>query len=367
MGRSFRRIAILGTMTFAWCLLAAQAAAAQWSLQSIPSPPGGGELYGVSCPSGSSCIAVGRRFSPNGVGPIGLVETWNGTQWTFELVPKPSGTQLNGVSCVSSASCTAVGYNVDNGLALVESWNGTAWKPVPNPERTDHAQLLGVSCASKTSCTAVGFYLKPGHGNHALVEHWDGRSWKLQSVAVSAARHQSQLDGVTCVSRSSCIAVGSDGSQRPPLIERWNGTSWAVQSNGNSPDHFLDGVSCAAGASCIAVGRSKLGHLKGPFAESWDGNNWSIDPSASPSQTTGALNAVSCVSSSACTAVGNGPMAERWDGSSWSIQTLPALGTSSAGLFGVSCPSRSLCIAVGGYFANGSNAYYKPLAEMWRQ
>jgi hypothetical protein len=305
-------------------LLGAQLAAAQWSLQTIPSPPGGGELYGASCASGASCIAVGRRFSPNGLGPIGLVETWDGTQWSFALVPKPSGAQLNGVSCPSSTSCTAVGYDVDNGLALVESWDGTAWKVVPNPERTDHAQLMGVSCASKMSCTAVGFYLKPGHGNHALVEHWDGRRWKLQSAAISAASHQSQLDGVTCVSRSFCVAVGSDGSQRPPLIERWNGKTWTAQPNGHSADHFLSGASCASSMSCVAVGRSKVGHLKGPFAESWGGNAWSIDPTASPSHTTGALNAVSCRSSSACTAVGNGPLAERWNGSSWSIQTLPA-------------------------------------------
>src|SRR3954454_3739898 len=113
MRRSFGRSVVLGAVTSLLCLLGAQVAgAAQWSIQSTPNPPGGGNLRGVSCASDSSCIAVGRRFSPTGLGRIGVVESWDGTRWSFELVPKPSGAVLNGVSCPSRTRCVAVGMDL---------------------------------------------------------------------------------------------------------------------------------------------------------------------------------------------------------------------------------------------------------------
>jgi hypothetical protein len=294
-----------------------------------------------------------------------LVESWDGSQWSLALVPKPSGAVLNGVSCVSSVDCTAVGQNVHSGGALVESWNGTAWKVVANPESTAKSQLSGVSCISKTSCAAVGTYLKTGGGNRALVESWNGKRWNAQPIAVDALHHHSQLNAVTCASRTLCVAVGSEGSRRPPLIERWNGTSWKLQPNPGSADSFLLGASCASTVNCAAVGRSTAKSRHSPFAESWDGSNWSLEPSASSSHTSGTLQAVSCPSTSACTAVGFGPLAERWNGSSWSNQALAAP-NGKAALFGVSCPSTSRCIAVGGVVPSGSHTL-NPLAEMWTQ
>jgi hypothetical protein len=218
-------------ITLVGWLVGVQAAAAQWSIQSIPNPPGGGELRGVSCLSSSSCVAVGLRFGGYGHGPdTGLVESWNGTKWTLEPAPKPTGASFDGVSCVSSKSCTAVGSNLTHTEnALVETWNGQRWKAQPNPASAGpYSLLLGVSCVSKSSCTAVGYVTKHGRGSRALVEHWDGAGWKPQSNPASA-RRGSRLTGVSCVSRSFCTAVGRVGHDA--LVESWNGRSWKIQSN----------------------------------------------------------------------------------------------------------------------------------------
>ena len=91
------------------------------------------------------------------------------------------------------------------------------------------------------------------------------------------------------------------------------------------------------------------------LVESWNGSTWSITPSPTPSPTTLAeLQAVSCVNSVSCVAVGSNEnsaagtdfsLIETWNGSVWSITPHP---DSSYGYFyGVSCASSSVCLAVG--------------------
>ena len=75
---------------------------------------------------------------------------------------------------------------------------------------------------------------------------------------------------------------------------------------------------------------------------------WSVVPSAPLQVPAGSLSGVSCVSTSACTAVGHYTnkagdevtLAERWDGTSWAIQTTPnPTGAIGSELSGVSCVS----------------------------
>jgi hypothetical protein len=65
----------------------------------------------VSCPSASSCTAVGLFNNPAG-SDDGVVEKWNGVRWTIERIPHPAGATdnfLGGVSCPSAGRCIAVG------------------------------------------------------------------------------------------------------------------------------------------------------------------------------------------------------------------------------------------------------------------
>lgn len=102
-------------------------------------------------------------------------------------------------------------------------------------------------------------------------------------------------------------------------------------------------------------------------------SRWTVVPVPSPTYPDhGYLQAVSCTSSTACTAVGysrtNQAFAERWDGRNWLAQTTPDLSDTGdkRSLNDVSCTSDRFCTAVGGIwdFSNGGDGYY-PLVERW--
>ncbi len=305
-------------------------------------------------------MAVGW-YDNNGEVPQILAESWDGTAWSVILSSSPgNGGQLYGVSCPSSTSCVAVGYYDDE--TLVESWDGTAWSVVPSPSPGTFSNVLtGVSCTNSTSCLAVGNYsAEPNGGNQTLVESWDGTAWSVVP-SPSPGTSDSILTGVSCTSSTSCVAVGyySNGSANLTLVESWDGAALSVVPSPN-PGTFpagnsLNGVSCTSSTSCVAVG---LGNQT--LVETWDGTAWFVTPSANQGSQSDLLWGVSCTSSVSCVAVGyyaNGSatltLVEAWDGSTWSITPSPNP-SGSGDLYGVSCTSSTNCVAAGVYW-NGSD------------
>ena len=75
-------------------------------------------------------------------------------------------------------AAVAVGYSVDSGgdpQTLVETREGTTWSVTSTPSPSPSASLNGVSCGSATSCVAVGW---TGDSiRQTLVETWSGTAW----------------------------------------------------------------------------------------------------------------------------------------------------------------------------------------------
>jgi hypothetical protein len=123
----------------------------------------------------------------------------------------------------------------------------------------------------------------------------------------------------------------------------------------------LDGVSCISTSACFAVGyylNSRVGY-GGTLAEAWNGTSWSIQHTPNHSGLLKTLAGVSCTAANACTAVGlgsNGLLAEHWNGTRWAIQSTPLPSGALGGSLGsVSCTSAKVCEAVG-YFATTAGA-----------
>jgi hypothetical protein len=302
-------------------------AATRWVIQATPNPAGATspELNGISCHSSANCVAVG--WDRNAATDISqtLAEHWNGRTWKIQTpssLPRASNAQLWGVACPSAKSCIAVGQitsSSDFQAALAEHWNGRAWttQTAPNPAGAASGSLLfGISCSSATSCTAVGYQLPSAWDPEPepLAEHWNGRAWTVQATPIPSGSAAGSLQAVSCVSATSCTAVGyADGTSTPGtlLVEHWNGRTWAVQDAplpaGTNKDMF-NAVSCHSATACTATG------FAGPddssatstVAEFWNGRSWTIartpNPAGSPSTL---LTGVSCVSSTACSAVGS--------------------------------------------------------------
>ncbi|HEX4059880.1 MAG TPA: hypothetical protein VHY58_02570 [Streptosporangiaceae bacterium] len=294
-----------------------------WTVQTSPNPSGANfsDLTGVSCSSATSCTAVGD-YTLSGSGSMPLAEHWDGSTWALQSVPSPSGaisSFLDAVSCPSATSCTAVG----NSLAqtrpeptLAEYWNGSTWTiqstPIPAPQAGSDF-LRGVSCTAPDKCTAVGWFQRPGINNFVgLTEQHYGSRWRFVSARGGSSAITGQLNGVSCTAKNNCTLVGTNGNGAA-LAEHWDGTGWTAQTTPSPASIILTAVSCATATGCTSVGYSPTAGYA-TVAERYYQGTWRTQPTGSPNSPEELLG-LSCVSASTCTAVGtytraDNPLAE---------------------------------------------------------
>jgi hypothetical protein len=345
-------------------------AAAIWTTQPI-SPPAqapSGNLAAVAC-SRTSCLAVGSHEDSAGL-QVPLAESFNGASWLLLAAPAAQGaaaSALQGVACVSTTTCVAVGYWMDatnTRAALVERWDGLGWSidQVPSPVGSG---LTSISCTASDACTTVGS-MKTAAGETALVERWNGFGWAQQNVPQVAGAASSTLASVSCGTATSCVAVGAytdSTGQQFALAETWDGRTWSrsVQSGpATGSGSALVGVSCVSSTACTAVGAAAGTDFgfesAGALVERWDGSLWMVQSAAQ--SVGGQLLSVSCATAMACTAVGTnniypGTLAETWDGSGWTLQTTPnPSGENDASLTAVACVAAATCESVGHFEGN---------------
>ncbi len=121
------------------------------------------------------------------------------------------------MSCVSAAYCVAAGHfntSVSVTQTLIEVYSNGTWSIAQSSDTaaTSSNAFYDVSCESPTSCVAGGYYEGQG-GPQTLVETYDGTSWSIATIQNSTASHPSSVDAVTCVSASTCTAVGGAGGE----------------------------------------------------------------------------------------------------------------------------------------------------------
>jgi hypothetical protein len=112
--------------------------------------------------------AAGREIGTNKT----VIDRWNGRTWrrVCSPNPKPSGAILIGVAATSAKNAWAVGTDTDFVTSfqnVIEHWNGKAWRLVHGPVRD--GLLNGVAATSTRDAWAVG-----GGPSGAIIEHWNG-------------------------------------------------------------------------------------------------------------------------------------------------------------------------------------------------
>jgi hypothetical protein len=233
-----------------------------------PTPAGATEvsLQGVSCSSASACTAVGSYRLGETYKTLAL--RWNGTSWSQQATSNPSEGNAReamlGVSCPSATFCVAVGKAGSKPFA--ERWNGSEWllSSVPKPAVAAEAKLEGVSCVSSSSCIAVGSFRESTGGAKTLAENWNGTSWSRPSTPNPEGKTSSELSAVSCLSPRACTAVGQSFNEitgeNKTLVEALTGTAWAIQASPNPNAWSLfSAVSCTSSIACTAVGSTQFG------------------------------------------------------------------------------------------------------------
>lgn len=216
-----------------------------------------------------------------------------------------------------------------------------SWKilPTPNPDNTYEA-LNGISCVTTTFCMAVGTL---GLDSGTLTELWNGSTWKLvpRPNPPGGVPGGGSLLGVSCTSTTFCMAVGgiynvssSSVNSIGGFAEIWSGSSWRLIKTPQS-SYAITSVSCVSPNFCVD-GNGDI----------WNGTSWK---SYGNQFSDGEPSGTSCVSPSFCMVVA-GNIANYWNGSSW--KTLTILGgqySQIANFTGVSCINTSFCMAVGDF------------------
>ena len=293
-----------------------------WTTQQLAPPEKAAfsKLNGVSCSSASFCLAVGDFEDDQEGETFALAAEWDGDDWQRLGVPKPSGAKeatLSGIFCSGGGTCAAVGRYVDStGVqkALAMTWNGVKWTiaSVPTPTGGTLPELAKIACATATECRAAGSYVNSSSQLKSLVVAWSGSTWSAETPVGPSGATATSLSGIDCVT-TMCMAVGSytdsAGVQQPLALLRSGGT-WSVTSTpkpGAALSAELKAVSCATSTTCTAVGSYKDDRKKLPLVLAYASSTWWIQSAESADYGAVAveLNGASCNNTNDCHLVGS--------------------------------------------------------------
>lgn len=246
--------------------------AAAWTGAKVPSVDG----YGISCPSSSLCVAGGTNGVVVSTDPAGGAGAWSS-------VSVPGAGTIHAISCPSTSFCVAGSTE-----GVVTSTNPTggsgAWTVADLPS-TD---LWGVSCPGASLCVGVGII---GELATSVNPTGGAGAWTLAKAPGNPA-----MWSVSCPSPSLCVA----GSDTDPAI-LWTTEPLAGSSSWNGMSGSAsEGVSCASISLCVAVGSDLISTDPTGGAGAWVPWTWSSPTSTGPAE----LFAVSCPSTSLCAAAG---------------------------------------------------------------
>lgn len=274
------------------------------------------------------------------------------------------------------------------GATTLMPGGGLLWSdPVPY-DATPSAALTSVSCPAAGVCVAVGGLQTTSGEGVPVTAIESGGTWgpaaTLPLPADVDATQGGALDSVSCMSATSCVAVGSyttttgttDSLVIPITVSGETASSPGAQMVMTSgagahvlPNAFPSGVSCASTSmsSCVLVGTYQAGAVLEAFtAEPNSDGSWSalaVTPPAAAVFNV-VLYDISCAPGGPCQAVGSYRDSSNnqyvWtDRVSGGVAatgvdvTLPSdfttAAVTTAALWGISCPSADQCTAAGVY------------------
>jgi hypothetical protein len=323
-----------------------------WASANSPNTPASdNQLFGVAAASAKDVFAVGYSTPTAGGLDQTLILHNGGTKWTPMSSQDTTGAsdRLVGVSAFSANTAWAVGYSYNTATGerqpLIESYDGTTmtWQIVGGPTVPGILnRLYGVAAVSATEAWAVG---ESGSLNKPLIEHYVGGDWHLYSgPGVDTGADGCVLNGVAVVPSTNTLwAVGYCGNYyanapTQPFIEHYDGNYWTPYPSTptGTPNNILYGVAADSISDAWAVGYSQTAF--GPqqsLIEHNNGGGWTpVTNSVNASVYNNALSGVAAVTSGDVWAVGNYTtglsadaasytLIEHLEGNNWAVKFSP--------------------------------------------
>ncbi|HEX9988906.1 MAG TPA: S-layer homology domain-containing protein [Chloroflexia bacterium] len=278
--------------------------------------------------------------------------------------------RLNGVAVTPSGEVWAVGYYTTDeqvSQTLMLHWKGAAWEQVAGPSTSVSAYLNEVTALSNDDIWAVGFLYSVNPAPHTLtfIQHWDGSQWSIVA-SPSPSADSNILHGVAAISANDVWAVGyyrssSKSGEGLPLTLHWDGVTWTqVLTPTPSPIYgsSLSSIAAVSSNDVWAVGRLFEGEVSRTLSMHWDGSQWSIVPTPNVSTMNNSIWGIAIVSANDIWAVGvydgeevveTRTLTMHWDGSQWNIVPSPSPTSSRNRLNDVASDHNGIIWAVGNY------------------
>lgn len=308
----------------------------------------------VDCPSANECYAVGQTPGLDSPAAEFLHSSNGGRSWSVvssspagpsvpsgcsarhDCTATPAEGYLSGLSCPATGTClvsVTAGDTPDFRVYLTRD-GGHTWTSLPVPTLVGAKPVL--SCASTASCLVAGDF----ESNDRLRAYVTTNGWKSVTASVLAGAETGW--GADCVAPGRCyLATGADGTN--PQGRLWlttdAGAHW-VSVGAPASASQMDVVSCSSRTSCVAVGQT-AGQV--PVGERITGGDHvapiSLGSAHAPFESLACPSAADCVAVAGLNTSGS-VLGSVDGGRTW--QTLHTSESTQAGT--VSCPSTSLCV-----------------------
>jgi hypothetical protein len=285
-------------------------------------------VEGIACPSATTCDVVGDSKAGGAVVPI-----TSGVPGQPEAI---AGADLQAIAC-ASGTCEMVGQNSAQLGVVAQLVNGTPGQVFTVGPKI---YVLGaVTCLSATTCEAVGT------DQGAVVQTADG----TPGTALGAAG-VGIFSGIACPTSTSCEAVGLSPSEQGLFvpIALADGVPVPAQPEPESGAIDLASIACASPTWCEAVGGFGPSHAHEGVVESITNG---VPGTAHVVRGVSYVSGIACPTTTTCEAVGirdatrhkaaKGLLVPIVNGSPGAAQALPQVFTTLA------CPSATTCDAIG--------------------
>jgi len=313
----------------------------------------------VSCVAGTQfCVVVTDDLAVQGVsGLIGqgaLVTTDGGAHWAGHPIGPSASINVLAISCPTTKVCWLAGAGPSDQPEVAKTMNGgNTWKLATPAGWADAAFSWwpnSIDCVLATTCWLAGETANSLQNPEVAQTANGGRSWttlsNLPAVTPDSNGDTYLLNGISCTSARSCVAVGGiNGGPGPATVISTTdgGATWSL-----SADPALAGLQELFGVSCLpgpATSSEPVCHAAGGTVALTSGDGgatWSASP---PFDSTGWLNSISCADTQHCWAAGAGTtvaLAGTSDGgASWSTVTSDTANEEGE----VSCATATFCVA----------------------
>jgi DNA-binding beta-propeller fold protein YncE len=255
----------------------------QWHVVSGASIAAPSQLRAVAAITANDIWAVGSSW-PVGKSPMGVIAHWDGQRWRIvdDATHGRGAAAFTAVAELSSNNVWLAGSDDAGAMSVVEHWDGRTWRPTEDGN-FDGATIDALAAVSSRDIWAGGDIV--GNYRSALIEHWDGARWVYANMP-EVGKNFSIVSAIAAVSASDVWAVGSagdEGAGGDALIEHWDGRRWRLVVGPDGPSGALTSVAAVSAHDVWAVG--------GNLVEHWDGTRWQIVPGAADARALAVVSA----------------------------------------------------------------------------